>query len=427
MRVGPLPVPREDATPEDVLAAPSVGCSSPAARSGGTTRGTPTRSPGWPAAPTVCRWRSSSSVRGWRLCHPPDLLSRVDAQLARAGRTGACAGRSTVPGRRCPTSPGGSGAPLGLRRSGRPRRRRAGVRRRQRAAGGGGRRRAHRPRRRQCRAARPRGRREVDVPAAAQRAPVRRRAAGGGRQADLVRDRHAQWVAAAVGQWLCRADVEPPPGPLRELAAAQDGVLVGLGFLGPREPGRASSRCSSAPQASAGVAGPRRPARPGRAAAPGPGSDAVVTLLRGQLSWERAPGPETLALLTAAADAGRARAARDPRGRARPARPGTGAVRARPGPREGRSARAGRRGVRDPGLLVRATALRAHGTSPADQVLLDRAVELARTRAPGLLLWATGRRLQMWGGQQPAQQAEADIEHLLLGLPLVGASRGTSG
>ncbi len=79
----------------------------------------------------------------------------------------------------------------------------------------------------------------------------------------------------------------------------------------------------------------------------------------------------------------------------------------------------------DPGLRVRATALRAHGATPDDLRLLDDAVALARAQAPGVLLWATGRRLQLWSGQRP-RQAEADIEQLLLSMPLIGASESTA-
>ena len=245
-------------------------------------------------------------------------------------------------------------------------------------------------------------------------------------QADLLRDRQAAWAAVAAERWLRRVDVEPPPGPLRELAAAQDDVLVGIGHLGPRDPERVLALLlplrrhlrESLDLADLLALAERLP--------PVRGSDAVVTLLRGQLSWERAPGPDTITLLTAAADAGE---------HAPPAIRGDVLVQlglAReifgldPDPsRDAALARAAAESG-DPGLLVRATALQAHGATSADQVLLDRAVELARTRAPGLLPWATGRRLQMLGGRDP-QQAEVDIEHLLLAIPLLGASESTSG
>ncbi len=90
VRLDPLPVPPDDAAPEDVLSAAAVRLLlAGAGRSAGTTSGTPPRWAGWRAAPTACRWRSSWSGRGWRPCRRPTCSTRVDAQLGRAGRAGA--------------------------------------------------------------------------------------------------------------------------------------------------------------------------------------------------------------------------------------------------------------------------------------------------------------------------------------------------
>lgn len=241
-----------------------------------------------------------------------------------------------------------------------------------------------------------------------------------------ARDRHGRWAADAVERWVRRADAEPPPGPLLALAAARDDVLGGLGHLAADDPGRVLAL----------VLPLRRLLRESLDLAdllalaerldPVPGSAVVVGLLRGQLSWERAPGPDTLPLLEAAADA------------AEQATPAvriqvlTQLVMAREQfglqsdpARDGALSRAAEQSA-DPGLLVRATAALAHTGSPQDQVLLDRAVDVARTQAQGLLHWVTGRRLQLWAGRRPATARE-DIERLLLALPVMGASESSAG
>ena len=426
VRIGPLPLPDEDADPEDVLASPPVRLlltgdarrwDDPrhAAALGGLAR----RADGLPLALELVGARLGGLA-------PADLLSRVDAQLARAGRTGAlraaldstwsslpdparrlwerlatfagpvdldaveqvCADDEALPEEEVVDAltalVAGSVVLLEQHDGGASYRLLRSVR---------------------------------------QYGAERLEQAG---QAEELRDRHALWVAGAVERWLRRADAEPPPGPLRELAAAQDDVLVGLGHLGPRDPERVVALLlplrrhlrESLDLADLLALAERLP--------PAAGAEAVVLLLRAQLSWERAPGPDTVPLFVAAADAA---------GQAAPtiradvlvqlvlAREQFGLE---PDPDQEADLEDAAAESGDPGLRVRATALRAHGASPADVQLLDAAVELARTQAPGLSYWATGRRLQLWGGQRP-RQAEEDIEHVLLALPLIGASESTAG
>lgn len=244
-------------------------------------------------------------------------------------------------------------------------------------------------------------------------------------QAEVWADRHARWAAASAERWLRRAYAEPPPGPLPALAAAQDDLLTGLSRLATRDPDRVLAL----------VLPLRRLLRESldlvdlvELAESLPdvrGRTAVVALLKAQLSWERAPGPDTLGLFTAAAGAA---ADADPAVRADVL---VQLVLAREQfdlpPDLDRDADLARAAVEsgDPTLVVRATALQVHGSTRL-AAQLDGAVELAERQAPGLLPWARSRRLHLWAGDRP-EQARADVDSLLLVTPLVGASESTAG
>ena len=159
-------------------------------------------------------------------------------------------------------------------------------------------------------------------------------------------------------RWLRRADLEPPPGPLLELAAAQDDVLVGLARLGPREPERVLGCCCRCAATCASRSTSRTCSRSPSGCPRRRGTGPSSPLLRAQLSWERSPGPDTVRC--------------SPRPRTPPRRVagiawtccagghGARAVRARPRPgREEALERAAAQSG-DPGLRVRATAMRAH-------------------------------------------------------------------
>ncbi len=410
-------------TPEDVLAAPSVRLLLSGAaqrwddpRHAEALAGLARRGDGLPLALELVGARLAA-------LSPTDLLGRVDAQLARAGRTGALRdGARQHLVLRSPTRPSALGAPVGVRGPGRPRRRRAGVRRRRGAA----------------RRTRSSTRSPPWSPAASSCSSSTR--------------------TAARRTACCAACGSTAPSSSRQRRTDRRSARPARGLGGRRgralaAPGR--RRAAAGPAAGAGIGAGRRPGRARRTSGPRDPERVLALLLplrrhlresldladllalaerlpaaprlRGrrrrccarQLSWERAPGPETLRAVHA-----RPRTPPGTRRRRSAWTCSSQLVLAReqfgldPDPaREAALERAAAESG-DPGLLVRATALRAHGAVARRRGCCSTAaVELARTQAPGLLLWATGRRLQLWGGQRPRAGRGRHRGQLLLGAP----------